>query len=239
MQITFLEYKDIAKYRYLITTEGRIFNNILKTEILGSNPKFNKGYCRVRLKTENGSYKEYNRHVLVMHTFSKDIPKPEVNHIDGNKEHCNFENLEYCTRKENMEHAVKNNLIKYGEDIHRSIFTNDEVHEICKLMEAGIPLSEIIRYKNYPKSYIKPLTDILHKKSWIRISSQYNISYSNVHYKVYSYDDLVKISIEISKGVKNKQIASLFPQYNQEKLIKVIKKMKQGKLYKSITQAYF
>ena len=38
--------------------------------------------------------------------------KLDINHIDGNKENNNINNLEVCTRKENLEHAVRLGLNK-------------------------------------------------------------------------------------------------------------------------------
>lgn len=47
-------------------------------------------------------------HRVVASTF---IEKPEgkdwVNHIDGNKKHNDVDNLEWCTRQENMQHYYK------------------------------------------------------------------------------------------------------------------------------------
>ncbi len=39
--------------------------------------------------------------------------KPEVNHIDGDKNNDNVLNLEWVTKTENMQHASKNNLLRF------------------------------------------------------------------------------------------------------------------------------
>ena len=68
------------------------------------------GYPFVFLSV-NGKSKNNMIHRLVATAF---IPNPhnlpEVNHIDGNKENNNVSNLEWCTRKENLKHAVDNGL---------------------------------------------------------------------------------------------------------------------------------
>lgn len=68
------------------------------------------GYPYISM-TING--KHYNKmvHRLVAITF---IPnpenKPEVNHINGVKTDYRIENLEWCTRKENVQHALRTGL---------------------------------------------------------------------------------------------------------------------------------
>ena len=70
--------------------------------------------------SQNGVNKKYNIHKLVAETF---IPKNnnyydrylEVNHINGIKTDNRVENLEWCTRSENLLHAYKNKLARNTE----------------------------------------------------------------------------------------------------------------------------
>lgn len=67
----------------------------------------NTGY---RTVTING--KKYSIHRLVAEAFiSNPENKPFVNHIDGNKLNNSIENLEWCTNKENVQHAFRTGLM--------------------------------------------------------------------------------------------------------------------------------
>ena len=70
----------------------------------------NQGYVMYDLFKDN-KRKTVRLHRLVAEAF---IPNPnnlpEVNHIDGNKENNTVDNLEWCTRGENIKHAYNKNL---------------------------------------------------------------------------------------------------------------------------------
>lgn len=71
-------------------------------------------------------------HRLVAEAF---IPnpenKPQVNHIDGNRENNTVQNLEWCTNRENRDHAIKNHLtIPMGEKHHNAKLTWKQIEEI-------------------------------------------------------------------------------------------------------------
>ena len=72
--------------------------------------KLNIGYnvftCRI-----NGKSKTFRVARLVGEYFVPNpLKKPEINHIDANKSNDHHSNLEWVTRQENVDHAMKNNL---------------------------------------------------------------------------------------------------------------------------------
>ena len=105
-------WKELIGYegKYWISTLGRIKSNYLGGMFL--KPCHHRdGYLKVGLS--DGKYhKPFLLHRLVAIHF---IPNPlnlrEINHIDGNKENNCVDNLEWCTRKHNIQHAEKMGLM--------------------------------------------------------------------------------------------------------------------------------
>ena len=65
------------------------------------------------------TYKLYNKHCSVHRLLAEAfIPNPDnlpqVNHIDGNKENNSLDNLEWCTSRQNLHHAMDNGLHNWG-----------------------------------------------------------------------------------------------------------------------------
>lgn len=68
------------------------------------------GYCQCYI-AYMGKKRTVSTHRLVALSFVPNPEnKPEVNHIDGNKQNNNASNLEWCTPSENITHSYKLNL---------------------------------------------------------------------------------------------------------------------------------
>lgn len=68
------------------------------------------GYARVAL-SKNGKFKKFQLHRLVAFAFCDGyFENSQVNHKDGNKLNNRFENLEFVTASENIQHAFDSGL---------------------------------------------------------------------------------------------------------------------------------
>ncbi len=107
-----MEFVDVPGYEtyFKVSSCGKVFskrtNRVLKTHIT------KKGYevFSTRLAGRAGPASLLRVHRLVALTYI-DNPenKPYVNHIDSNPLNNNVENLEWCTHRENTNHARANN----------------------------------------------------------------------------------------------------------------------------------
>lgn len=141
------QWKDIDGYEgyYQISNLGRVKS--LERKVVGyygadrtlkeriKSLQKSDGYLTVSL-SKNGKNKRYKIHRLLAKAF---IPNPEnkkcINHKNGIKTDNRIENLEWVTRKENLQHAHRNGLIPStpgpkGEECNFSKLTEDEVLEI-------------------------------------------------------------------------------------------------------------
>ena len=124
------------------TLRGVQYDSIIKGRILKQ--KDIRGYKNVCIVYDDGKKRTKQVHRLVMETFYPidNMEKFQVNHKNAVKS-CNEDwNLEWCTSKENISHAIKNGLRvkkrnQNGSKNNLAKLTEQDVIEILRLIKQG------------------------------------------------------------------------------------------------------
>lgn len=166
-------WKDIAGYIgvYQISNFGRvkslerkIWNGkgyYTKEEMILIPSSDGQGYLVVGLSKNNKKLSKTVHRLVATTHIPNPYNKKQVNHIDGNKENNRYDNLEWCTNRENYEHAIDNGLKcmqkatkasnkKTSKPVYQiDKITDKVIDEFPSIMEAerqtGIPNSHIVR----------------------------------------------------------------------------------------------
>ena len=128
-------WKDINGYEglYQISDEGRV-KNIKFNKYL--NPWIEKGYEVVSLRKQHKS-KHFRVHRLVAEAFIKtDSYDLDINHIDENKSNNRVNNLEWCTRKYNINYGTRTErMSKSSKGGKRPPFTEEHKIKISQSLK--------------------------------------------------------------------------------------------------------
>lgn len=173
-------WKDVKGYEglYMVSSFGRV-KSLDRIDSMGRKRfgRFLKctpskfGYPRVSL-VKDGRPQYISVHRLVAINF---IPnpshKPEVNHIDANKNNNCVNNLEWVTPKENSNHAIKLNLNKSTVGLRGSMnkqakLNEDKVIEIKKRIEQGEQNKDIAASLEICKATV---SDIKRGRRWSHV----------------------------------------------------------------------
>ena len=137
-------WKDIKGYEnlYQISNYGRIrsMNNLhnKKVPTILTPVRKKNGYLSISLCKKGEKTVSKQIHRLVAEAFcEKKEGADYINHIDCDKTNNYYKNLEYCTAKENADHAVAHNLRQFKAVQQISLETNEVIGEFKSLAEAN------------------------------------------------------------------------------------------------------
>jgi hypothetical protein len=162
-------WKDIDGYEglYKISNDAKVWNckrKMFQKKSLGTH-----GYRFVNIG-KDGKRSNPLIHRLVAAAF---IPnpdnKPYINHKDGHKLNNKLENLEWCTHKENICHAVAMQLkpsMKGGSNYWNCKLTTDQIYELMRVKDT-MTVYELAEKFNVTHVNISA---ILNGKTWSHIT---------------------------------------------------------------------
>lgn len=151
---------------YLVSSLGNVktINGKLRKVVYDS--KNDYGYVEL---WKNNKGKKFRIHRLVAETFIPNtLGKEQVNHIDGDKKNNCVSNLEWVTPKENIRHAIENDLssIKYGSKNLASKLKEEDVkyiRENARINKSAKELSEIYNVST------TTIYNIINYKKWLKM----------------------------------------------------------------------
>ena len=119
-------------------------------------------------------------HGLVCLAFIGPRPSPIhiPNHKDCNRANNYYTNLEWVTPKENTQYAYKMGNLGYGEDNTYAIRSNSEIHDVCRMLEAGFnydDISAVVFGTSTTQDLYYLYQDIRRRHAWLVVSDNYNI----------------------------------------------------------------
>ena len=145
--------------RYFVSDEGRVMTRNGRKKKPESEDGIMRptahpqGYLKVNLFV-NRKYHTCLIHNLVMAAFVGDSEGRDVNHKNGIKTDNRLTNLEYCTRKENTDHAIRMGLrsdvrnvaaIRDGKMVHKAVVSREMAEWVKKELNTDTDLETISR----------------------------------------------------------------------------------------------
>lgn len=176
IEISRFAANNIKPGSYLINKNAEIYSLISNKYI---NPSMAaNGYLVVNLKLNNGNSQIFYVHRIYMITFNfiYNYENMQVNHIDGIKTHNYDSNLEWVTLRENVLHAKENGLLCTGENCSWSKLTENQVKEICQIIQDK-SFESIAQIAELYNCSVTTIGDIARGKTWTNVSKDYNLGY--------------------------------------------------------------
>ena len=245
-----LVFDGINDGEYLISSFGNIYDLKLDKYVKLNVSKSN-GYVYVNLRHNEG-LKSGNlllhRLVASNFAFKQTYGQDQVNHIDGNKQNNNAYNLEWCTPKENTNHAFETGLAinNIGENSHLSKLTNDQVEIICQLLSEGMSYNDILlRIGLEPNDNNRDMIGNIYRGiAWKHISCKYTFPPHDERFKVNSLEKINLICSCIEKGMTNREVYEFV--YNKpfktskesKKDYELIRRIRNKKLFVDVSSNY-
>lgn len=206
--------KEAKEGIYFVSNYGRIYS-IISNKFM-TPVKTKNGYYRVSILYDNGDRRYQLLHRIVMMTFYP-IPNADlfqVNHIDGNKSHNWYWNLEWVTCAENRAHAINTGLVKIqGQEHPMHKIDNNTAEKIAQMLSSTNMTAKEIANVVGCGATERIAFNIMNGNSWDYLYKKYNLENISRNppvmtdiemHKTCQYIEFVKKNFEIGFGCRSR-----------------------------------
>lgn len=233
---------NVEPFRYLVSNLGRVYDTELeryKNPVPNCREEIRQPYYKLKFnyydpKNDNTfKQKDIYIHRAVGSAFlENDDPenKTQVDHLDGDHSNNTVENLEWVSKLENDIRAKEKGFIPICEDKYGANFTNEQVHDICKMLVEGISSAEIARKYNVDPGTIY---DIKARNTYTAISRNYNLPKTKRISNKLSEDMVHEVCRRLERGDR---IIDIYTELHIDR--SVVNSIKSGRYFKHISSQY-
>lgn len=237
--------------RYLASNYGEIYdkysNRLLdKYPYCDLNQNKKKYYYRVQMIDDTGVKRNCRVNRIVLMTFDsrENYDNLEAHHKDEDTLNNHISNLQWTTHLEN---CIEYYLNKNNISIVDYIYTDENIHNICKYLEQSLSFEEISKiiglgYNNKTKSYISAIRTGKIRKD---ISSQYNFPSKERNTAILTDDQIRFVCKSIVNNDNNIEIMKKLG-YDYEKgsnerksIYQIINRIRNKDRFTRISDMYF
>jgi hypothetical protein len=166
------EWKGVEGFdgNYLVSNYGKVLSLKRKKPIVLKVDNTRKYSC-VTLSDDSKLTRIFIHRLVAIAFVENPEDKPQVNHIDGDKFNNRQDNLEWVTQSENQLHACKTGLQGIGQYAYGSKRTDEQIHEVCSLIQEGLVRNDILARCPYMSKAV--FDNIRCRRRWTHISEGY------------------------------------------------------------------
>jgi hypothetical protein len=153
--------KQFKDTKYYVESDGRVYSEHSKRYLKPHRMK--NGYWLISL---GANCKQLVHRLVAIVYLENPNNLKEVNHKDGNKDNNTVDNLEWCTRKHNCQHALETGLrvAQNGSNHCHAILNEEKVRQIREIHGTNKyscrEIGEMFGVKGSTVDYI------IHRKAW-------------------------------------------------------------------------
>lgn len=201
---------------YMVSSYGRVWSDNVN-RFLSTNIDKRSGRRRVDLSI-NGIERTIYVARLIALTFLGPGDDMDADYIDNDYTNDVLSNIQWLTPHENKSKAHKSGSVNYankpGDESNFHIYNENEIHEVCKLMEKGWDMKSISKETRVSLAVIQSIKT---GKNWTTVSSKYdidNVTTSKPEKLPKEINEFIKQ--KIIEGYTNKQVEKLvLEEYNE------------------------